>query len=167
MKKKVTEEKKLGALKKEIEELSKRWKRALADYQNLERRFQTEKLAYIQKANKDLLIKLLPAVEVFKKAAEHLKNDGLNLALKQFIQILNEEGLVPIETKDQMFNPSLMECVDVVKGDGEGKVAEEVSTGYKLKEEVIKVAKVKVYKKNIDQKIEDSVKREMLKGNYM
>ncbi len=51
---------KIDDLQKEMDEVTNNWKRALADYQNLEKRTQEEKLNFAQFANSQLVLKLLP-----------------------------------------------------------------------------------------------------------
>lgn len=135
-----------GKKDKQIEELTNNWKRALADYQNLEKRMSQEKKEWGKFATGDLILKLLPVLDNLEKAARHLKNTGLNLALKQFLDVLRNEGLEPLEVVGKEFNPQEMECLEVVAGDEENKVAEEVRRGYKLEGKVLRVAQVKVTK---------------------
>ena len=140
-KKKNTEE-----LKKEIETLTDSWKRALADYQNLQRRCEQEKVEYTQYASRVLVVKLLLVLDYLEKAQDHLKDEGLNLAVGELKKILTEEGLAEIEVQEKEFNPQEMEAVEVTEGGEEGKVAESVAKGYALKGKIIRPAKVKVFK---------------------
>lgn len=129
-----------------IEELTNNWKRALADYQNLVRRYEIEKADFVAYANTNLVLKLLAVLDHFDRAQEYLKDPGLELAIKQFRGVLSEEGLVEIEALEKEFNPEEMEAVEVVEGKESGKVAEVIAKGYRLKDKVIRVAKVKVVK---------------------
>ena len=61
----------VNELKKEITELDNKWKRALADYQNLERRTGEEKKDFAQYANSELILKILPGLDSLEKAQEH------------------------------------------------------------------------------------------------
>jgi len=131
--------------KKEIEDLTYRWKRALADYQNLEKRYEKEKSDFVQFANANLILKLLGILGHLERAAEHLKDDGLNLVIEEFKRVLNNEGLEEIKCLGEDFNPDLMEAVEVVEDGGKDKVAEVLNKGYLLKGKVLLAAKVKVY----------------------
>ncbi|MDP3955408.1 MAG: nucleotide exchange factor GrpE [bacterium] len=137
--------------KGEIEELTNKWKRALADYQNLERRVAKEREDFVKFVSAGLILKLLPALDSLEKAETHLKDEGLSLAIKQLKQALEEEGLEKIETADKEFDPQEMECVEICRGK-EGVVLEEVRSGCKLKGKVIRVAQVKVGKKTGENK---------------
>lgn len=123
------------------------YKRALADYQNLERRTGEEKKDFAQYANSTLILKILPSLDSLEKAQEHLKDEGLDLAIKQLKDGLREAGVAEMETLGVEFNPESMECLELTEGD-EGIVLEEVRKGYKLGDKVIRTAMVRVGTKN-------------------
>ncbi len=127
----------------ELQNLENQLKRALADYQNLERRITKEKSSWIKTANKGLVLKLLPVLDNLFLAQRHIVDEGLNLSIQKFLDVLKEEGVERIETKDKDFDPHIMECVSVQEGEEE-KVLEEVRAGYKIDEEVIRPAQVVV-----------------------
>ncbi|MCL5091020.1 MAG: nucleotide exchange factor GrpE, partial [Patescibacteria group bacterium] len=119
----------------------------LADYQNLEKRFQREKEEFTQFANTNLLLKLIIVLDHFERAQAHLKDPGLDLALKELKKILQEEGLVEIEALGKEFNPLEMEAVAIIEGSGkDNEVAEVLAKGYSLKGKTVRPAKVKVIK---------------------
>ncbi|MCL4418905.1 nucleotide exchange factor GrpE [Patescibacteria group bacterium] len=131
--------------KKKIEELETQLKRSLADYQNLEKRFVEEKTKLVKTANRQLLLRLLPALDALLLAEEHTKDQGVVLSIKHFLDILEKEGVKKIETKGHDFDPSLMECVQTIEGE-EGKAIREVKSGYMLNDTVLRVAQVAVGK---------------------
>lgn len=153
--------------KKQISDLEEKWKKALADYQNLEKRVENQRKDWAGLAAKELVLKLLSVGDNLNLAAQHLKDQGLDLAVKHFWQVLESEGLKKIEVEGRDFNPYEMECVEVVEGGHEGKVAEEVRSGYYLKGKVLRVAQVRVYKKKINEKADELAKAELGKGDYM
>ena len=128
----------------EIEELTTNWKRALADYQNLVKRSEAEKIEVVAYANTNLILKLLVVLDHFEKAQNYLKDSGLDLAIKQFRGVLLEEGLQEIEAMGKDFNPLEMEAVEVQKEGENNKVVQVIAKGYRLKGKIIRVAKVKV-----------------------
>ncbi len=140
--------------KSEIEDLTNRWKRALADYQNLEKRYEKERSDFVQFANANLILKLLGILGHLERAAEHVKDDGLNLVITEFKRVLIGEGLEEIKCLGEDFNPNLMEAVEVIEGKEGNKVAEVISKGYLLKGKVLLAAKVKVCKGKIEGKNE-------------
>lgn len=119
--------------------------RALADYQNLERRVQEEKEEVRKFAAEGIIKRLLPAVDSLAKAKDHVQDAGLALAFKQLEAVLEELGVEKIDVLGKPFNPEVMECVEVVEGE-ENVATEEVLPGYRLRDKVIRVAKVKVGK---------------------
>jgi len=123
--------------------LTNNWKRALADYQNLQRRCEQEKAEFVLYAGSSLILKLLSSLDCLEKAQAHLKDEGLDLAIGEFKNILSEEGLEEIGVQGKEFNPVEMEAVETAQGE-KGKVVEVLSKGYKLKNKVIRPAKVKV-----------------------
>ena len=140
------EGKELLQCREKNEELKNQVKRVLADYQNLEKRSREERTEWIRLANKDLLLKFLPVLDTLILAGKHFDNQGLKLSIKQFEDVLKEEGLEKIETSGKEFDPHTMECFEVVNGE-DGKVVEEVRAGYKINEKVVKPAQVKVGEK--------------------
>ncbi len=143
------EKKELGEIEKlqeKISEAESNYRRALADYQNLQRRAQEERINWIQSANKDLLLKLLPVLDTLRLAYKHLNDKGLELSIQQFLDVLEKEGVRQIETIDKEFNPHTMECIEIVTGE-EDKVIEEIRAGYMLHDKVLQSAQVKVGRK--------------------
>lgn len=133
-------------LKKQIDEWKNKYLRALADYQNLEKRTHADKEETRKFAVAVFLERLLPVADTLEKAQGHLKDQGLALALKELDVLFSEFGVSRIETLGQVFNPHEMECVEVVDGK-ENDVVEEVLPGYRLHGKLLRVAQVKVGKK--------------------
>lgn len=136
-------------LKKEIEELTNRWKRAVADYQNLEKRYEREKEDFVKFANANLILKLLNVLHHLEEALIHLKDQGLQMVVNEFKQILKDEGVEEIGCQGEQFNPQLMEAVESVAGEEENRVVEVIKKGYLLKGKVLIPAKVKVARKEV------------------
>lgn len=133
--------------KAKIEELTNNWKRALADYQNLEKNFNQQRQTLALYIKKDILIKFLPILESLEKAESHLKDQGLELAIKQFKDLLKSEGLEELDILNKDFDPNTSECIDTEKGDKDNLVTKILTKGYKLFDKVILPAKVIVSKK--------------------
>ena len=132
-------------LKEKIEELENQVKRTLADYRNLENRIQSERGEWILKANRTLLLNLLPVLDTLMFADKHSqgKDENISLSVKQFLEILEKEGVVRIETLGKDFDPNLMEGIATAEGQ-EGKVISESRAGYMLYEKVLRPAQVTV-----------------------
>lgn len=149
-----------------VQELENRLKRTLADYQNLEKRQAVERRDWIKNSNKNLLLRLLPALDTLNLAKQHVEDEGLKLSIQQFQDALKSEGIERIETEDRQFDPKTMEAVEVGQGE-EGMVLSEIRAGYLLNGEVLRPAQVKVGKRQIDQKAEEEAKKEEQRGDYM
>lgn len=117
--------------------------RVLADYQNLEKRTD-ERIANIRKyAAEDIVVRILPVVDTFDNVRMHLNDAGLDLAYKELIRVLSEQGVAKIEVFGKEFDPMTMECIEVVDGQ-DNVVVVEVLPGYRMGDKVLRVAKVKV-----------------------
>ncbi|MGA2967996.1 MAG: nucleotide exchange factor GrpE [Candidatus Levyibacteriota bacterium] len=139
-------EKKVEQEEKALANLENQLKRALADYQNLEKRIAEEKSSWIKIANKDLLLRLLPGLDNLILAEKHTQDEGVKLSIKHFLDILENEGVKRIETVGKTFDPNLMEAITTQEGE-EGKVLEEVRSGYMLYDSVLRPAQVIVGQK--------------------
>jgi len=141
----IVEESKEKELQEKAEEIELKYKRALADYQNLQKRVSEEKGEWIRSANKDLLLRLLPVLDTLMLAEKHLKDQGLTVSISHFLDILKAEGVIKIKTVGEDFDPMQMECVMTEEGK-ENKVLEELRAGYMLYDKVLRPAQVKVGK---------------------
>ena len=68
-----------------FENIENQLKRALADYQNLEKRISEEKSSWIKAANKTLLLKLLPGLDSLLLAQKHTQDEGVKVSIKHFL----------------------------------------------------------------------------------
>ncbi len=120
-------------------------KRALADYQNLKKRVESERLEFIKYVLEQFLKKLLPAVDDLEAAEAHLKDEGLSLAVAKLKMILNQEGVKEMNLLNQVFDPKLAECLELAPGKKD-QVIEVAQKGYILNDKVLRPARVKVGK---------------------
>ncbi len=134
-------------LKDQVEEFKNKYLRAIADYQNLEKRVGEERFELMKMANKNLLIKILPFLDNLEKAELFVKDEGLKISKDHFVQILKDAGLEEIEMMGKDFDPISAEAVQLVPGKEEGKIVEVLQKGYKFEDKIIRVAQVKVSKK--------------------
>ncbi len=124
-------------------DLENNLKRALADYQNLKKRSEEERGLLAKFSSSVILAKLLSVLDDLKRAQAHLQDQGLDLAMKQFLTVLAEEGVKEINLLNQPFNPQLSECVEMVLGP-KNQVMEVINQGYTLYDRILRPAKVKV-----------------------
>lgn len=144
--------------KQEVEQWKNKYLRALADYQNLEKRVNQEREEFQKLVNKNLLLKFISVLDEIERAMLFIDNEGLKLIKKKFLQILNEEKVREIDLIGKKFDPNLAEVIEVVQGKEDDVIIEVVKKGYYYHDKVLRVAQVKVSKKR--QIIEDSDKKQ-------
>jgi molecular chaperone GrpE len=132
-----------------VEEWKNKYLRALADYQNYERRVKEEKEELVRQANRGLILKLLPFLDSLDKAEVFIKDPGLKMIKDSFNKVLKESGVEEMDLTGKPFDPYLSEAVEVVAGDKDNIVLEVVRKGYRYHDKVLRVAQVKVSKKQL------------------
>lgn len=137
----------LVQIKQAADNNDEKWKRALADYQNLVKRTQEERKDLMRFSTKEIIEKLLPIIDDLYQAAGHLQDQGLNLAIKKIEQFLEKEGVVRIETINKPFTVETMEAIQVVDGEKDNIVIQETRAGYLMHGSVLRPAQVIVSKK--------------------
>lgn len=133
-----------------LQSLEDQLKRALADYQNLEKRIAEGRSELTSFVGVELVKRLLPVLDHLEQALAGISEEekqsgwvrGVELAVKEFKQVLQQEGLDEIAA-DGLFNPSLHEAVDTTEGE-DNKILRVIQNGYTLQGRVIKPAKVVV-----------------------
>lgn len=135
-------------LEENINSLKEQLKRALADYDNLQKRTQNEKETLIFTAHNRLLVECLPIIELVKKAQENLQDPGLEFVKKEFENLLKKYGVSEIGNVGEEFDPNLHEVITTQKGGKDNQIAQVLQTGYKIHDEIVKPAIVKVFKNN-------------------
>ena len=135
-------------------ELKDKWQRALADYQNLERRTQTEIYQRVSEKTNNLLLNFLNIYEDFLRAEnslskEKINTDGIQAVIKNMESLLSENNIKPIEAIGEIFDPQIHEAVSIVEDNSldDGTITQEVSKGYISGKAILKPSKVIVSKK--------------------
>ena len=135
-------------------ELKDKWQRALADYQNLERRTQTEIYQRVSEKTNNLLLNFLNIYEDFLRAEnslskEKINTDGIQAVIKNMESLLSENNIKPIEAIGEIFDPQIHEAVSMVEDNSldDGTITQEVSKGYISVKAILKPSKVIVSKK--------------------
>ena len=129
------------------------WRRALADFENYKKRQLTNNEEFRKFANEDLILEILPVLDNFQAAMEHIpqeqKNEGwvtgIMFIQKQLLDILATKGLekIPVKIGDEI-DENIHEIVRGKAGDGKLKVKKILSQGYKIADRVIRPARVEV-----------------------
>ncbi len=147
--------------KKDYKELSRDWenkyKRALADYQNLVKENARSKQEFAKYANEQLILEILPVFDNLKEAFKHFNEEeskngwleGIKYVIKQFRDALENNGVKEIKVSGEKFDHQKMEAVENQETDNkknDGLVAKELKPGYELNGKVIIPSRVVVYK---------------------
>ena len=133
-------------LENKIGELDNNWKRALADYKNLEKRSEENKKLIVDFANTVLIEQLLPILDNFEQIEKHSKDMGIKLSIKEFKQTLYNAGLVKIEIQvGKEFNPEYMDAIETKHDDNKTNTVSSIEReGYKFKGKLIRPISVVV-----------------------
>ncbi len=150
-KKKKTEE--VEVLEQQIADLTEALQRERADVINVRRRHE-EQIASLKSLVKVSVVEdLLPVIDNLERSLKHVPKElegndyikGVNAVVKQFEKTLADMGVERIKTVGEPFNPVLHEAVGVEDSEGSQEiVSEELQAGYKLGDNVIRHAMVKV-----------------------
>lgn len=142
----------LQKLQESFDSVNGQFKRALADYQNLEKRVAEGRSEMNSWAVTNLLTRIAGVMhyfdQAFKGVAEQEQKSawfrGVQMAAQQLQQVLRDEGLEEIKA-DGNFDPALHEAVDTRDGE-DGKILEVVEKGYTLNGKILKPSRVIVGK---------------------
>jgi molecular chaperone GrpE len=148
--------KKTTKKKNEKPDFEEKWLRAQADYQNLQKDMERQRSEWAKMSKVQAIEEFLPVFDNFKKAfsyQDNLSDDrtwqnwakGIEYIMKQFENIIEQNGIEIIKTVGEGFDPKYHEAVSEEDGE-EGKILREVDTGYKMGDKVLKAAKVVVGK---------------------
>lgn len=140
-------------LQQQVAELTEALQRERADATNLRRRHD-EQIAGLKSMVKAGVVRdLLPVIDNFERALKHVPKElegndyikGVQGVVKQFEKTLADMGVVKIATVGEPFDPRYHEAVSMEDGDGTQEVvSEELQAGYKLGDEVVRHAMVRV-----------------------
>ena len=127
------------------------FKRAQADFINYKRRTDVEKAESVGFGKSLAYLSILPVLDDYSRALaavpEHLAGEswveGMALIEKKFSHLLEKEGVIPMKTVGERFDPGFHEAVLRCPGE-DGVIVDELLTGYMYKDKVLRQAQVKV-----------------------
>lgn len=135
----------------QIEELTDKLKRSMAEFDNFRKRTEKEKASMYIIGAREIVEKMLPVVDNFERGLAQAAEgdafaDGMKMIYKQMMTTLDELGVKPIEAVGQEFNPNFHNAVMHVEDEsvGENIVVEELQKGYTYKDFVVRHSMVKV-----------------------
>lgn len=138
----------------QIEELTDRLKRSMAEFDNFRKRTEKEKSAMYEIGAKDIITKILPVVDNFERGLQAVPEDvkgtpfedGMEKIYKQLMKTLEDMGVKPIEAVGKEFDPNFHNAVMHIDDEnlGENVVAAELQKGYTYRDSVIRHSMVQV-----------------------
>jgi len=143
----------VAELEQQIAELTDALQRERADVMNVRRRHEEQLAGLRETVKAGVVSDLLPIIDNFERALKHVPEDlagndfvkGVQGVVKQFEKTLADLGVERIKTVGEAFDPKYHEAVSMEEGDGTNEVVcEELQAGYKLGDEVIRHAMVRV-----------------------
>ncbi len=157
---------KLATQEKEASHYLDLLKRMKADFDNYRKRVIKEQTLLVERASKDLIEKLLPVIDNLERAIKSSRENpdfpgllsGVEMIYQQLIEILEREGLEPINPQSEPFDPECHEAVisEVKEGYQNETILEVLQKGYRLKGSLLRPAKVKVCQ-NFEQVAKEKV----------
>ena len=143
----VEETAQLKEMKEELEKYKSAYLRALADYQNLEKRTAQVHNEVKKKTVHAMIGRFLDVIDDIEKAEIFVQDDGLKMIKNKLLSILQEVGVTEIELKGKEFDPHFAEAIDVVEGEEDDIIIDVLRKGYVLNGEMLRPAQVRVSKK--------------------
>lgn len=144
----------IESLQSEVSKLKNDFARAYADTENMKKRLTKEADNAKKYRFKDSALELLPIVDNMAMALNVQTEDeallnyvkGFEMIYKQFLSVLDKEGVKEIEADGKPFDHNTMQALMQEKQDGveSGIVLEVLQKGYMLKDRILRPALVKV-----------------------
>ncbi len=142
-------------LQKDFDELKDKYIRANAEFENIKKRMEKEKLNALLYANESFAKDLLDVIDALEAAISVEANDELSLKIKEgvqntldlFFKKLEKHGVKAIEELKE-FDPNLHEAMFHTQSDkhSSGEIVQVLQKGYKIADRVIRPTKVSVAK---------------------
>jgi molecular chaperone GrpE len=139
-------------LKEQLQHEHEMYLRALADFDNYRRRVARERENAASSAQREIILSVLETLDGFEQALLHLRDapsavvEGLNALHRRLLNALERHDVTPIRSVGEAFDPQLHEAIDSIRSDQfePGTVAEELQRGYRLGDELLRPARVRV-----------------------
>ncbi len=135
----------------EIDELTDRYKRVMAEFENHKKRSQKERETLYNRTLSDVIEVILPILDNLENASKVETQDvsykqGIQMVLKQFKDVLASKGVEEIKAIGETFDPSLHEAVSSIDDPNSEsqKIVQEYRKGYKIGSKVIRHSMVVV-----------------------
>ncbi len=142
----------IAQLKEDLRREHDLYLRSAADFDNYRKRVERERVSAAQAGKRGLILALLDVMDDFERALAHAGQEpepvveGLQAIYRRLTALLAAEGVTAFESVGQPFDPALHEAVGSVESEEQepGAVFDELSRGYRWKEELLRPARVRV-----------------------
>lgn len=147
--------KELEELGDKLIELSDKYLRLSAEFDNYRKRTLKEKMELVKSGGETVLTRILPVVDNLERAMSSIRDtteigpvkEGIELIYSNFSDFLKLNGVTPIDCVNQAFDSDIHEAITkipVTDPEQKGKVVDVIEKGYYLHDKVIRYAKVVV-----------------------
>lgn len=143
---------KLQEMGEKLAEMSDKYMRTYAEYENYRKRTNLEKADLLINGSRDMIKSILPVIDDMERALDAMSDgdaakEGIALIYSKLMGILKSKGLVPMEAKGEKFDEEKFEAITRIPAADESQknvVIDVVEKGYYLNDKVIRYAKVVV-----------------------
>ena len=152
--KEATADDKIAELEASVADWKDKYQRLMAEFENARKRTAKEAVQRYDMGAMGVLEKLLPVIDNFERGLDAVSEEekdsafvqGINQIYKQFVSVMEDLGVTPMDAKGKEFDANLHNAVMHVEDEelGENIVAEEMQKGYMYKDSVLRHSMVKV-----------------------
>jgi molecular chaperone GrpE len=142
------------AIEEKLAEMQDKYLRLSAEFDNYRKRTLKEKMELSKYAEENILSKIIPFMDDFDRAVQHIDTDdkeamknGINLIYMKFSEFLKQNGITEIDAMNSDFNVDLHDAVAKAPVEDEsrkGKIVDVILKGYYLRDKILRHAKVVV-----------------------
>lgn len=138
-----------GDVESKLKEMSDKYTRLYAEYDNFRKRTAKEKIDLIKYGGEEVILSFLAIADDLERALAHHKDgeakEGLELIYQKMLKVLTAKNVTPFGAKGEVFDADIHEAITSMPSeDMKGKIIDVVEKGYKLSDKVIRHAKVVV-----------------------
>lgn len=144
-------EKKLEKLESEYKDLNNKYLRCLAEYDNFRKRTTKEKERIFSDGLIYSIKGILDVIDNFERALDFQTEDtemkkGFEMIFNQLVEVIKKLGVEEIKTENEIFDPAFHNAVMHIEDEAyaQGQIVQTLQKGYKLGENIIRYAMVKV-----------------------
>ena len=141
----------LAAAQAEAEDCKRKWYNVAAEYENYRRRTQNQSAQRYAEGRNDVISALFPVGDNLSRAiavcSDENTKHGMEMVLKSFKKVLEDEGIEEIDPLGQPFDPTVAEAImamPAAEGEESGIVKMVHEKGYKKGDKILRYAKVVV-----------------------